>query len=109
MSRPSSRMVCAVCEIFSSAAPAISIFGVESAVGGWPPRPCAQAGAAARTSRARVRFMACILLFVGRAAARLRHVFLFHPLDVELRRAGDDLVQRLVEIERGRLREPRVV
>ena len=47
-SRPSSRIVCGVCEIFSSFSPAVSTRGVESAAAGGacdgcPPRPCAYA------------------------------------------------------------------
>src|SRR4249920_1535957 len=49
------------------------------------------------------------LLLVRRAPTRLRHVFLFDPIDVELCRARDDLVERLVEVERRRLRKARVV
>src|SRR5262245_5415067 len=48
-------------------------------------------------------------LLVRRTAARLRDVFLLHAIDVELLRAGDDLVERLVEVERRRLREAGVV
>ena len=50
-----------------------------------------------------------LLLVVRRAAARFRDVFLLDAIDVELRGAGDDLVERFVEVERRRLREPRVV
>src|SRR5262249_35152131 len=55
-------------------------------------------------------FPPCAALFLlRRAAARLRHVFLLHAIDVELRGAGADLVERLVEVERRRLGSPRVV
>src|SRR4029077_12573030 len=49
------------------------------------------------------------LLFIWRSTARLGDVFLLYAIDVALLRAGDDLVERLVEVERGRLREARVV
>src|SRR4051812_31199319 len=47
--------------------------------------------------------------FFVAAAAGLDYIFLFDPLDVELAGAGDDLVEGLVVIEAGRLREARVV
>src|SRR3954467_3838255 len=47
--------------------------------------------------------------FFVAAAAGPDDVFLFDPLDVELAGAGDDLVEGLVVIEAGRLREARVV
>src|SRR5580765_1508698 len=49
------------------------------------------------------------LLFIWRSTARFGDVFLFYAIDVELLRAGDDLVERLVEVERSRLRKARVV
>src|SRR5687767_1753115 len=49
------------------------------------------------------------LLVVGRSAARFRDVVLLHLVDVELPGAGGDLVKRLVEVDRSRLHEPRVV
>src|SRR3954451_978935 len=118
MSRPSTRTVCVVSEIFSSFSPAVSTRGVESVAGaagcGAAPRPCAAAGAAP-ANRAKMRaivhsFMSIVpraddttsLLFVWRSAARLRDVLLLDAIDVELRRARNDLVQRFVVIERRR-------
>src|SRR5471032_253833 len=129
MSRPSMRTVCIVCEIFSSAGPAVSTRGAASVAAGagvcdGRPRPCANAGAPARANRmhatagrvmdapdARLKGVrsAVILLFVLRAAARLRDVFLPDTIDVELRGARGDPVEGFVEVERRRLREPRVV
>src|SRR5689334_13459515 len=52
----------------------------------------------------------CPALFLARSAStRLCDVFLLDPIDVELRGARDDLVERLVEVERRRLREARIV
>ena len=42
----------------------------------------------------------CVLLLVHRSAARFRHVVLLDLLDVELLRAGGDLVDGLVEVDR---------
>src|SRR5262245_6036733 len=109
-------MVCAVCEIFSSFSPAVSTRGAESlpegvVCDGAPPRPCATAGATDNTSNNRKdvrRFVIIdfILIFLGAAAAGAHHVFLLDAIDVELLRAGDDLVEGLVEVERRRLRKP---
>src|SRR4029077_11311874 len=49
------------------------------------------------------------LFFIWRSTARLGDVFLLDAIDVELLRAGDDLVERLVEVEGARLLEARVV
>src|SRR5437879_12681877 len=50
-----------------------------------------------------------MLLLVRSAAAGLCDIFLLDAIDVELLRARDDLVERLVEVERRRLREARAV
>src|SRR5450759_5224513 len=83
-SRPSIRTVCDVCEIFSSAGPAVSTRGVASAAGaagvcgagvcGAPPRPCAKAGASAEMS-SRAAIEACLTMvgyFTLRPARRRR-------------------------------------
>src|SRR5207244_4064408 len=57
----------------------------------------------------RSRRWTSLSVFVRCTAARLRHVLLLDTIDVEFRRAGDDLVERLVEIERLRFRKTRVV
>src|SRR5207249_2628410 len=44
-----------------------------------------------------------------RAPSSFDDVLLLHAVDVELRRARDDLVERLVEIERRRLGKPREI
>src|SRR5256885_16745004 len=81
--------------------------------------PFTTGGAAARapTARAnradvsvhRVRSIDILSVFVGRSAAGFCHIFLLDAIDVELRRARDDLVERFVEVESRRFREPCVV